>query len=129
MASPSQSVYVYKQMEADGELPFRINAAVMLNEYSGEYWTPEEALEFMPEAVKLSTEAGYLCNSWGLLEDRRGNRSGDDPYHIVRLGDELIFRLPGHGRKPLWGILGQRIFKGSRRFFRHLLRQDFRDYA
>jgi hypothetical protein len=71
-------------------------------------------------AVMLSKEAGFLCNFWGFLHDRRSNRTGDDPYHIVRLVDEIIFRLPGRGRIPLWKILGHRIVKDSLQLFDNL---------
>jgi len=77
-------------------------------------------------AVELSKEAGYLCNYWGVLENRRGNRPGDDPYRTVRVPDEFIFRLPGHGRKSLWQIIEQGIVKDSLRFFRNLVKPDHR---
>ena len=56
MATTAPSVAVYKQMETSGELPFHVNAALMLNEYSGEYWTSEQALAHLPEARELSSE-------------------------------------------------------------------------
>ncbi len=67
-------------------------------------------------AVELSQKAGYLCNYWGLLEERRGNnRLGDDPFWVARLSDELIYRLPGEGRKSPLEILGRKFIKNSGR--------------
>ncbi len=80
-------------------------------------------------ALEISREVGYSCNYWGFLTERRGNCPGDDPYRIVRLSDELIFRLPGSGRKSLQNILGQKIVKNSQRFFNNLTKVDDRRIA
>ncbi len=61
------------------------------------------------QAVELSKKAGYATNFWGILPGRRTNRPGDDPYHIVRLLDDYIFRLPGDGRRSLMSILSERF--------------------
>ncbi len=49
-------------------------------------------------AVKASKEAGFLCNYWGLFDNKDINRVGDDPYYITRFNDNYIFSLPGKGR-------------------------------
>ncbi|HTN43423.1 MAG TPA: polysaccharide deacetylase family protein [Nitrospiria bacterium] len=59
-------------------------------------------------AVQLSKETGYEANFWGRLVRRPANRPGDDPFHIVRLRDYYIFRLPGEGRKSLRSVASER---------------------
>jgi hypothetical protein len=59
-------------------------------------------------AVQLSKESGYESNFWGRLIRRPANRPGDDPFHIVRLRDYYIFRLPGEGRKSLRAVASDR---------------------
>ncbi|MBI3812514.1 MAG: polysaccharide deacetylase family protein [Nitrospirae bacterium] len=59
-------------------------------------------------ALELSKEIGYDTNFWGKLPRRAINRPGDDPFHIVRLRDYYLFRLPGEGRKSLLSILTNR---------------------
>ena len=60
-------------------------------------------------AVELSRQAGYLSNFWGVLSDRRGNRSGNDPYRCPRLKGDYVFRLPGRGRKSLARIMAAKV--------------------
>lgn len=67
-------------------------------------------------AVEASEEAGYLCNHWGFLDGRQSNKKGDNPYYIVRLSEEFIFRLPGDMRKPLCKLMIERINNNYRRF-------------
>lgn len=55
-------------------------------------------------AVELSKQIGYSANYWGRLMRRPVNRPGDDPFHIVRLRDYYIFRLPGEGRRSLRSV-------------------------
>jgi len=59
-------------------------------------------------AVQLSKEIGYDANFWGRLIRRPINRPGDDPFHIVRLRDYYIFRLPGEGRRSLRSVSSDR---------------------
>jgi len=91
-------------------------------------------------AAALSKRVGYKANYWGwwvpsngnadryglehsfeggdltdlstgdLLKGRRTNRPGDDPYRIVRLPGDYIFRLPGKGRRSLTGIIAKKCF-------------------
>jgi len=60
------------------------------------------------QALNLSREIGYATNFWGKLPRRAMNRPGDDPFHIVRLRDYYIYRLPGEGRKSLLSLLTDR---------------------
>lgn len=75
-------------------------------------------------AVEVSRDAGYSCNYWGFLKERRSNCPGDDPYHIVRLNDDLIFRLPGYGRKSLQEILIQSFGNNYKNFLTKLNKQN-----
>jgi hypothetical protein len=59
-------------------------------------------------AVELSKEIGYETNFWGRLPRRAINGPGDDPFHIVRLRDYYIHRLPGDGRRSLLSLLTDR---------------------
>lgn len=73
-------------------------------------------------AIEVSKEAGYLCNHWGFFEEKRSNQRGDDPYSIVRLSEEFIFRLPGEGRKSLPELIFERIAKNYRRFLGNVIK-------
>jgi peptidoglycan/xylan/chitin deacetylase (PgdA/CDA1 family) len=59
-------------------------------------------------AISLSQEAGYRSNFW-ICGNRRINRRGDSPFHILRVKDDYIFRLPGNGREPLWKIFSKKL--------------------
>lgn len=59
-------------------------------------------------AVELSKIIGYESNFWGKLPNRVINRPGDDPFHVVRLRDYYIYRLPGEGRRSLLSFLANR---------------------
>jgi len=60
-------------------------------------------------SVRLSRECGYVSNFWSIREDRRTNRPGDDPFAIVRLKTDYIFRLPGRGRRSLLRVLAAKV--------------------
>lgn len=60
-------------------------------------------------SVRLSREAGYKTNFWGLLPESPINRRSDDPFRITRLKGDFVFRLPGRGRKGLGGIFLNKI--------------------
>ena len=92
-------------------------------------------------ALEISKQYGYNSNYWGwqapitsrayrygsdhlyqeidmtdfnvgsVLKDRRTNRLGDDPYRIVRLPSDYIFRLPGEERKPVSKIIAQKCLR------------------
>ncbi|MDP8218992.1 MAG: polysaccharide deacetylase family protein [Candidatus Theseobacter exili] len=61
-------------------------------------------------SVALSKKAGYLSNYWGILKGRKTNRPGDDLYHITRVPEDYLFRLPGKGRKTLSACLKEKIY-------------------
>jgi peptidoglycan/xylan/chitin deacetylase (PgdA/CDA1 family) len=60
-------------------------------------------------SVRLSRESGYVSNFWSIRRDRRTNRPGDDPFSIVRLKADYIFRLTGRGRRSLLSVLAAKI--------------------
>ena len=62
-----------------------------------------------PLAVEQSRRAGYRVNYWGVVAGRRTNRMGDDLFHVPRLDERYIFRLPGKGRKSLREILSTKM--------------------
>lgn len=63
-------------------------------------------------SAACSKEAGYVSNFWSTITRRSSNRPGDDPFRIVRLKHDFIWRLPGQGRKPLRHVF---LFKAKRR--------------
>ena len=95
-------------------------------------------------AISLSSKCGYVSNYWGwpvpssgftdryghdhlhtkchltdlstgpILTGKRTNRPGDDPFKIVRLPGDYIFRLPGEGRKTLAQIMVRKCMKNLR---------------
>jgi peptidoglycan/xylan/chitin deacetylase (PgdA/CDA1 family) len=62
-----------------------------------------------PLAVALSRQAGYQSNFWVATTVRHSNRAGDSPYHIPRLKDDYLLRLPGEGRQPLTSIFRAKL--------------------
>ncbi|MBI5198900.1 MAG: polysaccharide deacetylase family protein [Nitrospirae bacterium] len=58
---------------------------------------------------EMAKKAGYLSAFCAYIPHRPINRTGDDPYKIVRLKDDYIFRLPGKGRRPLTEILTHKL--------------------
>lgn len=95
-------------------------------------------------AISLSSKCGYRSNYWGwpvpssrffkryghdhshaschltdlstgpLLNGKRTNRPGDDPFKIVRLPGDYIFRLPGEGRESLAQIMIRKCLRNLR---------------
>ncbi len=60
-------------------------------------------------AVKISQQAGFVTNFWGVMRNRSTNQVGDDPFHCARLKADYIFRLPGKDRKPLIEVLMHKL--------------------
>ena len=56
MMALEASTNVYFELEAEGKLPFRLNVAQAMNEYTNEVATVEEAREYLPKATALATE-------------------------------------------------------------------------
>lgn len=66
-------------------------------------------------AVALSREAGYLSSFWITHPRRNTNRPGDCPFHVARLKDDYLLRLPGRGRQPLAGIFRMKLQRRAQR--------------
>jgi ribosomal protein L31 len=94
--------------------------------------------------ISLSSKCGYRSSYWGWpvpssrysaryghdhlhtschltdlstgssLNGKRTNRPGDDPFKIVRLPSDYIFRLPGEGRKSLAQIMIRKSLRNLR---------------
>jgi hypothetical protein len=62
-------------------------------------------------AVDLSREVGYRSNFWTVLANRRGNRSGEDPFCCPRLKGDYVLRLPGMRRRALVSVLGAKVVR------------------
>jgi hypothetical protein len=58
-------------------------------------------------AARLAREAGMLTHAWGSIVPRFA-AAADMPMPIRRLPPELLWRLPGQGRRPLRQVLGSR---------------------
>lgn len=61
--------------------------------------------------VNICKKLGIKSCFWGLLENKRINNSGDDPFYITRLKNDFIFRLPGIGRKSFYSIYRKKIVR------------------
>ena len=62
-----------------------------------------------PEAVQAARELEFRACFWGLTPGQPINRRGDSPFHISRLSDEFVRRLPGKGRATYAQMLRERI--------------------
>ena len=56
MMALEESTDVYFELEAEGKLPFRLNVAQAMNEYTNEVATEEEARDYLPKATARATE-------------------------------------------------------------------------
>jgi hypothetical protein len=65
-----------------------------------------------PLVVRLSKEAGYMVNYWGIVPSRPTNRRKQSLFYVPRVEDHYLFRLPGEGRRRLRDIL-QAKFKNN----------------
>lgn len=63
------------------------------------------------QAVRAAQAVGFQALYWGILRDRRTNRPGDDPLHIMRLEDRFIFTLPGTGRKTFTDVIKDKFVR------------------
>ncbi len=56
------------------------------------------------KTVKICKDLNIKSCFWGVLDNKKINKSGDDPYYISRIKNDFIFRLPGEGRNSLLSI-------------------------
>lgn len=96
-------------------------------------------------ALRISRDCGYKTNFWGWqapdgsrndyygmehryeqvditdfsvgesLAGRRTNRFADDPYRVVRIPADYIFRLPGNGRQTLSQIMFNKVLRNLKK--------------
>jgi hypothetical protein len=57
-----------------------------------------------PAMLAMARQVGTTAVYWGVSDKRRVNRPGDDPFHLVRLKNDFIWRLPGPQRRSLPAI-------------------------
>ncbi len=60
-------------------------------------------------AIEVCKKSGIKSCFWGVRNDRKINKKGDNPYYSCRIKNDFIFRLPGKGRKSLPSIYGNKI--------------------
>ena len=98
MMALEDSIDAYFDLEAEGKLPFRLNVALAMNEYTNEVATADEAREYLPTAIGRATEkidTGHF-KFWGdgtpisytsLLVEPYADR---DTYGEITMTDEMI---------------------------------------
>ncbi|MCA9743397.1 polysaccharide deacetylase family protein [candidate division KSB1 bacterium] len=60
-------------------------------------------------AVAAAQKADMQSCFWGTIPGQRSNRRGSDPFRIMRIKNDFIWRLPGKNRKSLLGIYGLKV--------------------
>jgi hypothetical protein len=60
-------------------------------------------------AVGIAKSLGFRACYWGLTPGRPTNKAGDSPFHISRISDEFLRRLPGSGRISVGEMIGERL--------------------
>jgi peptidoglycan/xylan/chitin deacetylase (PgdA/CDA1 family) len=63
------------------------------------------------EAIDAAKSLGFRGCHWGLTAGRPLNTRGDSPFHVSRVTDEYLRRLPGSGRISLRELMHQRIHR------------------
>ncbi len=52
-------------------------------------------------SIESSRESGFVTNFWSTIPHKAKNEPGSDPFRIVRIKHDFIWRLPGEGRRSL----------------------------
>jgi len=60
-------------------------------------------------ALDTARALGFRACYWGLVAGRPLNRRGDSPFHVSRLSDEFVRRLPGSGRISITQMIRERV--------------------
>jgi len=60
-------------------------------------------------AVQCSQEAGYQANFWSTLPGHSKNQIGNNPFFLVRLKHDFLWRLPGNGRRSLLDLFSFKL--------------------
>ena len=98
MMALEDSIDAYFELEAEGRLPFRLNVALAMNEYTDEVATADEAREYLPTAIGRATEKidtrhfkywgdGTPLSYTSLLVEPYADR---DTYGQITMTDEMI---------------------------------------
>jgi len=58
--------------------------------------------------VEAAKAQGFKACYWGYLPGRPLNAAGASPFHVSRVGDEFVRRLPGEGRISVRGMYSER---------------------
>lgn len=61
------------------------------------------------KTVDICKELNIKSCFWGVLDNKKINRAGDDPYFVSRIKNDFIFRLPGEGRESLLQVYSYKI--------------------
>jgi predicted amidohydrolase YtcJ len=97
MMTNEETQDAYFDLEAEGKLPFRINAALAMNEYTNEVATADEAREYLPRAVARATDKidtrhfkywgdGTPLSYTSLLVEKYADR---DTYGMLTMTDQM----------------------------------------
>jgi len=109
MMALKPSIDAYFELDAEGKLPFRLNVALAMNEYTDEVATADEAREYLPQAIERATDKidtrhfkywgdGTPISYTSLLVEPYADR---DTYGSITMTDEMI--------EDAIGYLGQGI--------------------
>ena len=60
-------------------------------------------------AVSAARALGFRACYWGLTPGRALNRPGESSFHVSRINDEFLRRLPGAGRMSLAALVRERL--------------------
>ena len=111
MMALEESTDVYFELDAEGKLPFRLNVAQAMNEYTNEVATAIEAREYLPKAIARATEKidtrhfkywgdGTPISYTSLLVEPYADR---DTYGEITMTDEMIEDAIGYLGQGLGG--------------------------
>ncbi|UCD24136.1 MAG: amidohydrolase [Gemmatimonadota bacterium] len=111
MMALESSIDAYFEFEAEGRLPFRMNVALAMNEYTDEVLTAQEARDYLPRAVERATEKidtrhfkfwadGTPISYTSLLVEPYADR---DTYGSITMTDEMIEDAIGYLGQGLGG--------------------------
>jgi predicted amidohydrolase YtcJ len=111
MMALESSLDAYFELDAEGKLPFRLNVALAMNEYTDEVATADEARAYLPQAIVRATEKidtnhfkywgdGTPLSYTSLLVEPYADR---DTYGSITMTDEMIEDAIGYLRQGIGG--------------------------
>lgn len=65
------------------------------------------------KTIEICKKIGIKSCFWGVLNSKKINRPGDNPFYITRLKNDFVLRLPGKGRKTILSIYKDKIKRRS----------------